>query len=245
MSIKPILNNPNAINNKTLNLYSNTINVDKVVASIIEGDEIDLDDIDCNTLVASVSISTPLLSSISGNVDINNNNLNNINEISISSINSSGGIIDVNNNNLINLNTINYKPYPQANLPSSSVFILDPNIGASEYNPLPTDTYASNYYMVDGTGLQSITIKTIGVGLYNGFSIRIGVLAAAICNVVINHNDPSQNQAEQKYPILINNFSNITLNPINPTNFQYVELVYNDNYAGTGDRVWVCSQIKS
>lgn len=215
MSIKPILNNPDALNRKNLNLFCN-----EITANNINGGEVDLTNITCETLTATTSITTP-----QGNIDnVESNN------------------IDTDN---INTTTINNQPYPQANLPSSSVFILDPNIGASEYNPLPTDTYASNYYMVDGTGLQSITIKTIGVGLYNGFSIRIGVLAAAICNVVINHNDPSQNQAEQKYPILINNFSNITLNPINPTNFQYVELVYNDNYAGTGDRVWVCSQIKS
>ena len=67
MSIKPILNDPEALNNKSLDLFC-----DELTANKINGEELDLTNINCETLSATTQITTP-----QGDIDnINTININ-------------------------------------------------------------------------------------------------------------------------------------------------------------------------
>ena len=141
----------------------------------------------------------------------------------------------------IDLVTINSEPYPPVAPAAGSVFEIQ-QVGA--YNPLPvTSTKASQYILLGGAALTNTDITTINAAPYNGFTIRVAVtqVNAVSGSVTIKHNDPSQNPAEQKYPIICNGGGDIVLAPVSPTVFSYCTLIYNDNYPGLGSPAWVCT----
>jgi len=145
----------------------------------------------------------------------------------------------------IDLTTINSKPYPPNAPPAGSVFDLDPIV----YNPLPvTSTNATDFLVLSGAPGNVTEIKTINAAPYNGYKFRIGVTynAASIGQVLIRGNDASQNPAEQKYPIVTNGAStDITLGPVSPNNWAWVELVYVENHPAYGFPAWACSNVQS
>jgi hypothetical protein len=151
--------------------------------------------------------------------------------------------IDATNITTTNINaiTINTEPYPPPNPPQSSIFYLNPNeIGG--YDPLPVSfNKGIDYLLTSGSLGNVLEIKTINLPPYNGYRIRLGSMSYSYGSILIRHNDPSQNPAEQKYPIITNTQSDINISPVAPVAYLWVDLIYNEDFGG---RAWICSVVQ-
>ena len=135
----------------------------------------------------------------------------------------------------IDLTTINSKPYPPNAPPAGSVFAV-------------SSTNATDFLVLSGAPGNVTEIKTINAAPYNGYKLRIGVTfnGASIGQVLIRGNDPSQNPAEEKYPIVTNGASlDVTISPVSPNNWSWVELVYVENHPAYGFPAWACSVVRN
>lgn len=223
MSIKPILNDPQALNNKSLDLFC-----DELTANKINGGELDLTNIKCQTLEASVSVSSSEINGYQGN-DINiNNNMNVNNNIDLNNN-------DINNVNNLQLSTLNNEllSVPQ----SSSVFTL--NQGAINYDPLPSSyTY---YYQFSGDFNLNLDISTIEQGKYDGQTIYIGIVGP-VGNITIKSGIVGAG-----VPIDCGGVSPSADKVITPASLQplsWCRLTYSSNYNNLGTPAWCCSLVQ-
>lgn len=135
MSLKPILNDPNALNNKSLNLFSN-----KVVSN-----ELDASAMSVGTLSASV-VDTTILNS----VDIVNSNSLQTNDLTALNIVNA---VDINATNKITGSVVE----GQAVIPKRKVQTLDPLVVLTIFNP---NVNTENEYII--TQLNATYDPTLG-----------------------------------------------------------------------------------
>jgi hypothetical protein len=174
-------------------------------------------------------------------------------ELKCNSFETTGDItcdeLKANNVETTNLDTttINSLPYPQAQPPASSVVPLDINL--TTYDPLriaPSAGGGVDYVLLVGSPGGNVNIDTIEGGNYNGQTIRVIVPQPTQGQVTLIYDSPLKNPTLGKFPIICRGFTNIVLNPPSPGSLmQYVDLMYVENWDGTGNNGWVTSQIQS
>ena len=170
MSLKPILNNPNALDNKSLNLFSN-----KLVSN-----ELDASAMSVGTLSASVVDTTNLNS-----VDIVNSNSLQTNDLTALNVVNA---VDINATNKITGSIVE----GQAVIPRIPVQVVDPAIPLTTFTP---NRNTENEYIItqlDATYDPTAGATTQGISLTDeqassGDSYEFTITAMS-CNVLLDEN---------------------------------------------------------